>query len=163
MQAATDADLDAAMEAATSAQQEWGAMTGGERARVLRRVADLLTQHNDQLAMLETLDTGRPVSETLWVDAVSARDCFEWAASLAHTVQGRYVATGGDNFAYVRREPIGVTAGIGAWNYPLYARSSATTHTRTLEFALAHNTPQPHFQTLARAPKTPLVREWPGR
>jgi betaine-aldehyde dehydrogenase len=111
--------VDAAVARAIEAQQVWAARTGAERGRVLRRAADLLRSHNERLAVLETSDTGKPIQETRAVDVASGADCFEYYAGLAGAIAGEYLDLGREAFGYTRREPLGVVAGIGAWNYPL--------------------------------------------
>ena len=113
------AEVDAAVATATVAQRQWAAFTGTERGRVLRRAADLLRARNDELARLETQDTGKPLQETLAVDVASGADCLEYYAGLAATISGEHIDLGPSAFGYTRREPLGVVAGIGAWNYPL--------------------------------------------
>jgi betaine-aldehyde dehydrogenase len=117
--AAGPAEVDAAVLAARTAQMSWGAMTGAERARVLRRAADILRSRNQELAELETRDTGKPIQETRVVDVASGADCFEYFAGLAQSLAGEHIDLGTQAFGYTRREPLGVVAGIGAWNYPL--------------------------------------------
>ena len=115
---ATAADVQAAVDAAHEGQRQWAAMTGLERGRILARVCALLREQNDELAKWETLDTGKPLQESISVDIHWAADCFEYYAGVAPTVSGEHLHH--DNgFAYTRREPLGVCAGIGAWNYPL--------------------------------------------
>ena len=111
--------VDAAVNAAVAAQRRWGALPGVERARVLRRAADLLRMRNQELAELETRDTGKPIQETRVVDVISGADCLEYFAGLAHSLSGEHIDLGPGAFGYTRREPLGVVAGIGAWNYPL--------------------------------------------
>jgi betaine-aldehyde dehydrogenase len=113
------AEVDAAVATATVAQRQWAALTGTERGRVLRRAADLLRARNDELARLETQDTGKPLQETLAVDVASGADCLEYYAGLTATISGEHIDLGPSAFGYTRREPLGVVAGIGAWNYPL--------------------------------------------
>jgi betaine-aldehyde dehydrogenase len=117
--AAGPAEVDAAVARALEAQRAWAARTGTERGRVLRRAADLLRAHNERLAVLETRDTGKPIQETRAVDVASGADCFEYYAGLAAGIAGEYLDLGREAFGYTRREPLGVVAGIGAWNYPL--------------------------------------------
>jgi betaine-aldehyde dehydrogenase len=112
-------EVNAAVRAAQRGQAQWAALTGAERARVLRRAAHLLRSRNQALAELETRDTGKPIQETLVVDVVSGADCLEYFASLAQSLAGEHVDLGPQAFGYTRREPVGVVAGIGAWNYPL--------------------------------------------
>ena len=64
------AEVDAAVEAARKAQPAWAAMTGAERARILRRAAELLRERNDELAALETRDTGKPIAASASVDSM---------------------------------------------------------------------------------------------
>jgi betaine-aldehyde dehydrogenase len=113
------AQVNAAVAAAKKAQLIWAAMTGAERSRVLRRTADILRSRNKELAELETCDTGKPIQETLVVDVASGADCLEYFAGLAQSLSGEHIDLGAQAFGYTRREPLGVVAGIGAWNYPL--------------------------------------------
>ena len=115
----TATDIDAAVEAAGKAQREWAARTGTERGRILRRAAEILRSRNAELAELETRDTGKPIQETNVVDVASGADCLEYFAGVAPTIAGEHLDLGPAAFGYTRREPIGVVAGIGAWNYPL--------------------------------------------
>ena len=111
--------VELAVAAARDGQAIWARMTGSERGRVLRRAADLLRMRNDELARLETLDTGKPIQETRVVDVVSGAECLEYFAAAAASLAGEHIDLGPAAFGYTRREPLGITAGIGAWNYPL--------------------------------------------
>jgi betaine-aldehyde dehydrogenase len=113
------AQIDAAVEAAQKAQRAWATRTGAERGRILRRAAEILRARNDELAELETRDTGKPIQETRVVDVASGAECFEYFAGVAATISGEHLDLGPQAFGYTRREPLGVVAGIGAWNYPL--------------------------------------------
>jgi betaine-aldehyde dehydrogenase len=113
------AEIDAAVEAAQKAQRAWATKSGTERGRILHRAAEILRSRNAELAELETRDTGKPIQETNVVDVVSGADCFEYFAGVAPTIAGEHRDLGAAAFGYTRREPIGVVAGIGAWNYPL--------------------------------------------
>lgn len=115
--AATPSVIERALASAQAAQEAWGRTRGAERGRVLRRAADIIRSRNRELSVLETLDTGKPLSETLVADAASAADALEWFGGLAATIAGEHHDLGGD-FFYTRREPLGVCVGIGAWNYP---------------------------------------------
>ena len=114
-----EAEVNASVARANAAQKQWARLTGTERGRIMRRAVDILRARNDELARLETLDTGKPIQETLAVDIVSGADCIEYFAGLAPTITGEHVDLGPGAFGYTRREPLGVTAGIGAWNYPM--------------------------------------------
>jgi betaine-aldehyde dehydrogenase len=114
---ATFASIEAAVAAAAEGFAVWRATAPAARARVLRRAADLIRADARALAELETLDTGKPISETEVADWPSGADALEWFAALAATLSGEATDLGGD-FAYTRREPLGICLGIGAWNYP---------------------------------------------
>ncbi len=119
IEVAGPAEVERAVEAARQGQRVWSAMTGSERGRVLRRAADLLRARNAELAHLETLDTGKPIQETSVVDVVSGADCLEYFAGIAAGLAGEHIDLGPSALGYTRREPLGIVAGIGAWNYPL--------------------------------------------
>ncbi|KAA0972536.1 betaine-aldehyde dehydrogenase [Aureimonas fodinaquatilis] len=112
-------EVDRAVQSAKKGQAVWAAMTGAERGRIMQRAVALLREENDELAELETRDTGKPVQETRVVDIASGADCLEYFAGLAAGLVGEHVDLGPQAFGYTRREPLGIVAGIGAWNYPL--------------------------------------------
>lgn len=116
---AGDADIERAIEAAKAGFKVWSRMTGAERGRILKRTADILREKNAALAEIETRDTGKPIQETIAVDVLSGADCLEYFAGIAATLTGEHVDLGPSAFGYTRREPLGVVAGIGAWNYPI--------------------------------------------
>jgi betaine-aldehyde dehydrogenase len=111
--------IDAAVAKAKIAQKKWAALAGAERGRILQRAVRLLRERNDELATLETLNTGKPIQETKAVDVLSGAECLEYYAGLAASIAGEHLDLGPAAFGYTRREPLGVVAGIGAWNYPL--------------------------------------------
>ncbi|WP_337264716.1 MULTISPECIES: betaine-aldehyde dehydrogenase [unclassified Serratia (in: enterobacteria)] len=119
VQRATEADVERAVVSAERGQKIWAAMTGTERSRILLRAVEILRQRNDELAQLETLDTGKAYSETSAVDIVTGADVLEYYAGLADAFEGAQYPLRDSSFFYTRREPLGVTAGIGAWNYPI--------------------------------------------
>ena len=112
-------EIDSAVLRAQAAQREWAARPGVERGRILHKAAALLIERNEALARLESQDTGKPIQETSAVDVLSGADCIEYFAGLARTIAGEHIDFGPSAFGYTRREPLGVVAGIGAWNYPL--------------------------------------------
>ncbi|WP_447895985.1 betaine-aldehyde dehydrogenase [Vreelandella sp. GE22] len=116
---ASQSDVDSAVEAAQMGQRVWAAMTGMERARILLRAVALLRERNDELAELETLNTGKPISETSSVDIVTGADALEYYAGLAPAIEGSQIPLRESSFVYTRREPLGVIGAIGAWNYPI--------------------------------------------
>ena len=119
VQRATQADVERAVVSAEKGQKVWAAMTAMERSRILRRAVDILRERNDELAELETLDTGKAISETKYVDIVTGADVLEYYAGLVPAIEGEQIPLRTSSFVYTRREPLGVTVGIGAWNYPI--------------------------------------------
>ncbi|MEO1199196.1 MAG: betaine-aldehyde dehydrogenase [Pseudomonadota bacterium] len=116
--AATPSIVDQAVRAAQAAQPVWAAMTPMDRGRILRRASDLLRARMDEIARLETLDTGKPIQETSAEDITSAADCLEYFAGAVTAIAGETIDMGA-SWGYTRREPLGICAGIGAWNYPI--------------------------------------------
>ncbi|MGV6492428.1 betaine-aldehyde dehydrogenase [Stenotrophomonas rhizophila] len=112
-------DLDAAVESAQAGQTAWAALTTVERSRILLRAVALLRERNDALAELETLNTGKPLSETRNVDIVTGADVLEYYAGVMHGLEGSQVPLREGSFFYTRQEPLGVVGAIGAWNYPI--------------------------------------------
>ncbi|WP_414982049.1 betaine-aldehyde dehydrogenase [Congregibacter sp.] len=112
------ADLDRAVASARQGFEQWSAMSGTERSRILLKAVALLRERNDELAELEVLDTGKPIAEAKSVDVMSGADCIEFFAHVAPTIRGHQMDLPGA-LGYTRREPLGVCAGIGAWNYPI--------------------------------------------
>ncbi|WP_416885803.1 betaine-aldehyde dehydrogenase [Marinospirillum sp.] len=118
VEVADDKIQQAAMESAQQGFATWSAMSGMQRGRILQRAVALLRERNDQLAEIEVRDTGKPWQEAVAVDVVTGADSIEYFAGLAASIEGQQQDLGGD-FYYTRREPLGICAGIGAWNYPL--------------------------------------------
>ncbi len=112
-------DVERAVASAAEGQKAWAAMTAMQRSRILRRAVEILRERNDELAELETLDTGKPLSETRNVDIVTGADVLEYYAGLVPAIEGEQIPLRETSFVYTRREPLGVVAGIGAWNYPI--------------------------------------------
>ncbi|WP_372837964.1 betaine-aldehyde dehydrogenase [Phaeovulum sp.] len=117
LHAATPAVIEAAIASAVRAQGAWAAMRPVERGRILHRAAEMIRARGEELALLETLDTGKPLQETRVADWPSGAEALEYFAGLAPTVTGETIPLGRD-FVYTLREPLGVCVGIGAWNYP---------------------------------------------
>jgi betaine-aldehyde dehydrogenase len=114
-----DEDIQqATIESAEAGFKVWSAMSATERARILLRAVDMLREQNDELAVGEVLDTGKPLQEAAAVDVATGADSIEFFAGLVPGMEGSQQQVGSD-FYYTRREPLGICAGIGAWNYPL--------------------------------------------
>ncbi len=118
VQHASAADVDAAVKSARRAFEEWRDLSGAARGRILMNAVRLLRERNDELAAIEVSDTGKPIAEAIAVDVASGADCLEYYAGVAATLHGEHLDFG-NSWGYTRREPLGVCAGIGAWNYPL--------------------------------------------
>ena len=116
---ASQKDVNVAVESAQAGFYVWSNMMPVERARILQKAAQILRQRNDELAHLEVLDTGKPLQEANCVDIASGADVIEYYAGLLSGMQGTQQDLGKDAFFMSRREPLGVCAGIGAWNYPI--------------------------------------------
>ncbi len=115
---AGEQDVALAIDSAKQGFAQWSRMTGAQRGRILQRAALLLRERNEELAKIEVADTGKPITEAMEVDIFSGADAIEYFAGLAPTLHGHHYDLG-QSFAFTRREPLGITAGIGAWNYPL--------------------------------------------
>lgn len=144
VQVASKADVDRAVESAREGFKVWSRMTGAQRGRILMNAVRMLRERNDALARLEVLDTGKPIAEAAAVDVASGADAIEYFAGAAPTLHGDHYDLG-TAFAYTRREPLGICAGIGAWNYPLqiacWKSGPALACGNAMVFKPAHHTP----------------------
>lgn len=118
VEVADESILAAALQSAAEGQRQWAALGAMQRSRILLRAVELLRVRNDELAAIEVRDTGKPWQEAAVVDVQTGADSIEFFAGLAPMIEGNQQDLGGD-FYYTRREPLGICAGIGAWNYPL--------------------------------------------
>uniref|UniRef100_UPI00358FBA5F 4-trimethylaminobutyraldehyde dehydrogenase isoform X1 n=1 Tax=Myxine glutinosa TaxID=7769 RepID=UPI00358FBA5F len=105
------------IKAAADAFSAWALVPASERGQVLRRAAALIRERREELAVLEAKDTGKPIYEAR-IDMDSGWQCLDFFASMAQTISGQHIPLGAQAFVYTRREPLGVCAGIGAWNFP---------------------------------------------
>ena len=115
------ADVEQAVRAARMAFEHgpWRSMRASERGRLLHRLADLIESHADQLARLESLDNGKPVSVAKAVDVAKTVACYRYFAGWADKVHGKTIPIDGDYLCYTRHEPIGVVGQIIPWNFPM--------------------------------------------
>jgi acyl-CoA reductase-like NAD-dependent aldehyde dehydrogenase len=112
-------DVDRAVHAARAALVgPWRRISPAERGRVLLRTAELIRDHAERLAVVETLDSGKRLSEALG-DVAGAARCFEYYAGACDKLQGDTLPIGPDHLAYTHYEPAGVAAQIVPWNYPI--------------------------------------------
>jgi aldehyde dehydrogenase (NAD+) len=114
------ADVDAAVAAARAALDgPWGRLSARERGRLVRKLADRLLERVDEVARLETLHNGKPITESRQIEVPAAAECFEYYAGWADKVMGETIPVKGNHLTYTLREPIGVVAAIVPWNFPL--------------------------------------------
>jgi acyl-CoA reductase-like NAD-dependent aldehyde dehydrogenase len=114
-------DIDAAVESARRAFDDgrWSARAPAQRKRVLQRWSELILGAKDELALLETLDMGKPIKYALSVDVPSAARCIAWYAEAVDKVYDEIAPTPRNALALVTREPVGVVGAIVPWNYPM--------------------------------------------
>jgi len=114
-------DVDRAVKAARKAFEEgpWPKMDARDRGRLLNKLADLVEANLEELAALETLDNGKPISDSRAADLPLVIDCFRYYAGWADKVHGQTIPIRGEYFCYTTREPVGVCGQIIPWNFPL--------------------------------------------
>ncbi|HZU41432.1 MAG TPA: aldehyde dehydrogenase family protein [Terriglobales bacterium] len=116
-------DVDRAVQAARRAFDDlsgpWRKMTASERGKTLWRVADLIEKNIDEISEIETLDNGKPIFESRYVDVPTVIEVFRYYAGWATKVHGETINSRPDAFTYTLREPLGVVAAIVPWNFPL--------------------------------------------
>ena len=114
------ADLDAAVAAARAALTgPWGKMSARERGRLIWKLGERLMEQADEIARLETLHNGKPITESRHVEIPMAADCLQYYAGWADKIQGDTIPVKGNALVYTLREPLGVVAAIVPWNFPL--------------------------------------------
>ncbi len=116
---ASASDIEKAVLSAEQGFAVWSAMSAIERSRILLKAVAILRERNDELAALEVMDTGKPLQEANCVDIISGADVLEYYAGLIPGLQGTQQDLNSSTFFMSKREPLGVCAGIGAWNYPI--------------------------------------------
>jgi acyl-CoA reductase-like NAD-dependent aldehyde dehydrogenase len=113
-------DLHAAVAAARAALDgPWGQMSARERGRLVRRLGERLMEKADEVARLETLHNGKPISESRHIEIPAAAECFEYYGGWSDKVMGETIPVKGNHLTYTLREPLGVCAAIVPWNFPL--------------------------------------------
>jgi acyl-CoA reductase-like NAD-dependent aldehyde dehydrogenase len=121
--AACDAqDVDRSVKAARRAFEDgrWRDRAPADRKRALLRLADLIDAHAEELALLETLNVGKPISNSRQLDVWKSANLFRWHAEAIDKVYGEVAPTPRNVVAMVTREPLGVVGAVVAWNFPLY-------------------------------------------
>ncbi|HEX8171171.1 MAG TPA: aldehyde dehydrogenase family protein [Thermoanaerobaculia bacterium] len=115
-------DVDTAVRAARAQLEpgsEWQKMKPRDRAKILWRIADMLTARAEEIGRIETLDNGKPIFESQYVDTPSAAECLYYFAGWSGKVTGETIPIAENAFTYTLREPVGVVGAITPWNFPL--------------------------------------------
>jgi len=123
--AGEQADVDRAVASGRNAFRKgtWAHLPPKARKKVLLKLADLMLANRDELALLETLDTGKPISDSLSVDIPSAANCIRWYAEAVDKIYDEVAPTGPNALATITREAMGVVGAIVPWNFPLLMAS----------------------------------------
>ncbi|RJE18794.1 Betaine aldehyde dehydrogenase [Aspergillus sclerotialis] len=151
---ASHSDIDSAIASAERAFKTWSQTPPAARARILQKAASLLRERNDEIARVETLDSGKAYTETSTVDVVTGADTLEYYANLVGSggLNGETSHLREDAWVYTKKAPLGVCAGIGAWNYPiqiaLWKSGPCLAAGNTMIYKPSEFTPL-HAQTLA--------------
>ena len=145
---ADDDDVDLATAAAREAFKlgsPWRTMDASERGSLLHRLSSLIERDQEYLARLETLDTGKPIKESLYEDLPYAYKAYRYYSGWADKIQGKTIPIDGNYFSFTRHEPVGVCGQIIPWNYPLYMQAwklaPALCAGNTIVMKLAEQTP----------------------
>jgi acyl-CoA reductase-like NAD-dependent aldehyde dehydrogenase len=119
--ACDEEDVNRAVASARAAFRKgvWAHLAPAKRKRILLRFADVIREHTEELALLETLDMGKPITDSLKVDIPGAARCIQWYAEAIDKVYDQVAPTGVQSLALVTREPLGVVGAIVPWNFPL--------------------------------------------
>src|SRR5882724_426479 len=119
------ADIDTAVMAARQAFEgkEWNTYSASKRGELLWKIGELVMQHADEIAYLETIDNGKPIFESRYVDIPMVANVFKYYAGWATKIHGETIPLSGNSLNYTLREPIGVIGAITPWNFPLLLAS----------------------------------------
>ena len=120
MARSTAEDVEAALDAAHAAKDAWGRTSAAERAVIINKIADRIEQNLPMLALLETLDNGKPVRETTAADLPLAVDHFRYFAGCIRAQEGSISEIDDKTVAYHLHEPLGVVGVIAPWNFPFH-------------------------------------------
>ncbi len=115
------ADIDVAVRTARAAFErgDWSQQAPAARKRVLQRFSELIDAATEELALLETLDMGKPISDALSVDVPATARCIRWYGEAIDKIYGEIAPTSRDSLALITREPVGVVGAIVPWNFPM--------------------------------------------
>jgi acyl-CoA reductase-like NAD-dependent aldehyde dehydrogenase len=112
-------DVDDAVAAAWKAWAKWKDVSPKDRSGMLLKIADLIDKNLEKLALVETMDNGKPIRETMGIDVPFSSDHFRYFAGAIRTEEGQAVMIDKDHLSIILREPIGVVGQIIPWNFPL--------------------------------------------
>jgi len=112
-------DVDRAVAAATAAQPAWARLSASERGRLLLKLADRIEENAEELARLESLDTGHPLRDSQTLDVPRTALCFRYFGGMADKVEGSVIPVDAGFLNYLTREPLGVVGQVVPWNFPL--------------------------------------------
>ena len=114
------ADVDAAVAAARAAFDDgrWSRLSPGDRKRILIRWADLIEANGREIGLIETIDAGKPITDTVGLDVPETASCIRWHAEAADKVYGQVAPSPEGTVATITREPVGVVGAVIPWNYP---------------------------------------------
>ena len=123
--AADSADVDRAVSGARAAFESgaWSRLAPKKRKRVLQKFAGLMSEHAEELALLETIDMGKPIRDAANVDVPLATECIAWYGEAIDKVYDEIAPTGPDAHVSIMREPLGVVGAVVPWNFPLLMSS----------------------------------------
>ena len=115
-----EADVELAVKGAREVFErgDWSCMAPADRRRIMVKFADLIDEHALELALLEVIEAGKPVSETLNTDIHETSECIRWHAEATDKIYDQVCPTGRDNLGMIIREPIGVVGAVLPWNFP---------------------------------------------
>jgi aldehyde dehydrogenase (NAD+) len=118
---ADQADVDQAVQSAYNAFEEgaWSKLSATDRGKLLHKIADAIVAHVDEFAYLETIDIGKPISESRNIDVPFVAELFHYYAGWANKFHGETIPVRGNYLNYTLREPVGVVGTITPWNFPL--------------------------------------------
>jgi gamma-glutamyl-gamma-aminobutyraldehyde dehydrogenase len=116
-----EADVDRAVQAARAAftRGDWSRMAPADRKNVLLRFADLIEAHGEELALVEAIDAGKPITDCRSLDLPDVLGTIRWYAETADKVFGKTSPTDADHLGLIVREPVGVVGGVLPWNFPM--------------------------------------------
>ena len=116
-----EADVDAAVASARAAfdDRRWAGKSPAQRKRTMIKFADLILENTEELALLETLDMGKPIKYSQSVDVPAAANCIRWYGEAIDKIYDEIAPTADNSLALITREPVGVVAAIVPWNYPM--------------------------------------------